>query len=447
MSCFNALANCCPTEPPPENCCLELSDIATLFPNGASLVVGGVTFTFSAGSWYKEGCCLYNTSTTSTGAAYAQQCTSDWTYQAEESVKCIVKGMKKKLVTTSFNPAEGIPDLCSLNECQEVFVATQATGHVLEKGERVVASKVVPISATLVVGKYLRTCAYGESVCTYVVGVTLTYAVYAGSVTQGYKTWTRTLDSIDSEVLTYCLDGMTLEQAQAGAYISHIEGQNDFPLCNYIDDPISNSPQEIVTITRGKLLTTWNCPLTFTDEDIDLDFCNWIALCIEPGGDQGPITVTFNRTLPPVYVAKSFYALPGYVDCCRTDVLNTFPNPKNMYEVVGPNTHNVGATYTFDPPPPGQEHLDPCFQDGLSINCVIGLSTCVNVPFGCYKPYPENTIFLSVVSCCFVMVTILSPTIDYHSTEYADYSFSYNSVTDSTPIVHTYNIPAWTLNC
>lgn len=452
MSCFNALANCCPTEPPPENCCLELSDIATLFPNGASLIVGGVTFTFPAGGWYKEGCCLYNTSTSFTGGV-SPQCTSDWTYEATETIKCNQFFQKtKRIQITSPEPPAEQPDLCQYSSCEDIFLGTTATASVLEKGERVVVSKAQPISATLVIGKYLRSCAYGQSVCTYVVGVVLSYAVSMKGEVHGYKTFNQTLDYIHPDILAACHPGVTDAEMKASFAYNFTQGSNDFPYCNYvaIDDL---TPQEIVTITRGKLLTTWNCPLTFTEEDIDLDFCNWIALCIDPKGDQGPITVTFNRTLPPVYVGINPYMVTfDFQECCTTHVIDNRYIPPFAWSVFGPATKQTGSYWTFDPPPPGQQFISNCYPEPFGSSC-IGIAACYNGPEiftgGCFLPWPtEGTIYVGPYQCCPNQTTIGSlAVIKYYSQEFSDYAFSYNSVTDSTPIVHTYNIPAWTLNC
>jgi hypothetical protein len=445
MSSFNCLADCCPPTPPAE-CCLELSDISTLFPNGASVVAGGVTFTFSPGGWYKEGCCLWNTTATLSGNGTSYQCTSDWTYQASESVKCTIQAMKKKTVTTSFDLEEGLPDLCPLNECPDIFVATQTTGSVTEKGERVVASAVKPIYATMVVGKYFRTCGYGETVCTYVVGITITYAVYSAGITQGYKTFSRTLDAVHPDILTYCMDGMTLAQAQAAHNISVIQGTNNFPLCNYIPDITTNPPQELVAVSRVKLLTNWNCPLVFDATDADPNFCNVVLFCMDGSVEQGPITITFNRTLPPIYVAKDYYAITNeeLFACCRTNILNTFPSPKVMYEIIGPDVIPIGDTWSINPPPAGQQNIDDCIE---GVNCITSLAACFVPAFGCYIPFPENTVFGLVIQCC--ANPELGPVADiqYHSRYYADPTFSYTNTTGNTPIVHTYNIPAWTLNC
>lgn len=445
MSTLNCLSDCCPTTPPPEECCIELSDLSTLFPSGVGVSVGGTSLTFSPGGWYKEGCCLRNTSI-SGGGSLGVQCTSDWTYETSETIKCIQRAKKKKTVTTSFDPTSPeLPDLCALNECPDIVIAFESTGSVMEKGERVVASKLSVLSATITVGKFLRTCEYGTSECVFVVGLTVTFSLQASGITQGYKTFTRTLDFVNADILQYCSNGATLEELAAGFNVNRTEGSNDFPLCNYIS--LDSTPGELLTVSRVKVLTNLNCPLTFTDDDDNPQFCDQPFFCLAPTTEQGPITVTFNRTLPPVYVGIEPYTYGTVVECCATAVLNTFPNPKQMWEVVGPATITIDpVSWTYDPPPPGQQHIDSCFVVGLSQDCTVGLLTCYGLFLGCWLPYPENTVFIFVIQCG-LCSSILTPTLTFYNQTFSDHSFSYTSVTDPTPITHTHNIPAWTLNC
>lgn len=450
MSCFNALANCCPPpEPPPVECCVELSDIATLFPNGATLVSGNTTFTFPGGGWYKEGCCLRNT-TYQTNGGFSRQCTSDWTYEVSESIKCTIKARKKNRVNISFDPNLPRPDLCLEGACEQTIVASSSSGAVTERGERVVTSVFVPILANITVGKYLRDCGYGTTVCTYVVGVSVTYGLYAGAKVQGYKTFTKTIDSVNSEILTYCLGGKTLAQIKAESDVSVTSGTNDFPLCNYIPNEVPpGAPDTLVTVSRVKLSTTFGCPISLTSADNNPDFCNMATtgFCMTTTQEQGPVSVTFNRTLPPVYVAKSLYATGGGLECCKVDLINTFPAQKQVYEVIGPGTHLVGMGWGYDPPPPGEQHVDSCYNDGILNFCTVETSVCFLPPFGCYIPYPDNTIFFSIIQCCEFPQIGPAATFTYHSSEQSDYTFNYSNVTGNTPIVHTYDIPSWTLNC
>jgi len=171
------------------------------------------------------------------------------------------------------------------------------------------------------------------------------------------------------------------------------------------------------------------------------------GFCTTATQEQGPVSVTFNRTLPPVYVAKSLFATGGGLECCRVDLINTFPAQKQVYEVIGPGTHLVGMGWGYDPPPPGEQHVDSCYNDGILNFCTVEPSVCFLPPFGCYIPYPDNTIFFSIIQCCEFPQIGPAATFTYHSSEQSDYTFNYSNVTGNTPIVHTYDIPSWTLNC
>lgn len=442
MSCFNSIANCCPTTPPPVDCCIELSDLSTLFPNGASLVVGSATFVFPTENWYKEGCCLSNTVSLLDTPAQ-QNCTSDWTYQASETIKCHTYYQKTKIKRVNFPEPPNFPDPCQYNECEDVLLGATTTATITERGERVVYSKVKPFSATLVVGKFPRTCEYGTTVCTYVVAIVITYAVYSAGKTQGYKTYDLTLDYYADDLNTACNENKTLEQRKAEFDIHQTCGVNDFPLCNYIDFNPPGWQPDLVTISRGKLLTNWSCPIVFNDTDKDLDFCDWAYFCADPTGEQGPITITFNRTLPPVYVGINPQLIePEWTACCHTLFIDSNHLPKRIYWVSGPNK-KPGPTYWTANIPPGGTVLTTCdsFDNSLALSHCYGFSYCYYIPQG-------NEVYSMGFSCCDDNVLVgIPPLVEYYGQTFSDHSFSYNSVTDPTPIVHTYNIPAWTLNC
>ena len=453
MSCFNALANCCPTEPPSEECCVELSDIATLFPNGATLVSGNTTFTFPAGGWYKEGCCLRNT-TYQTNGGFTRQCTSDWSYQCSESIKCHTKSTKMKRGTASFDPYPPPPstpiDYCGFASCPDIIDSISTSSSVTEKGERVVVSTFVPIWANITIGKYLRNCGYGVDVCTYHIGVSVTYGLYAGGLTQGYKTWNYDIDGINEEIFNVCTNG----QISIADYIAQFKkaltaGADNFPACNYIDNEVPpGPPNTMVTVSRVKIATSLNCPLSFTDDDNNPEVCNYLGLdefCMSATQDQGPVSVTFNRTLPPVYVAKDLVSYLGGMQCCVGETFNSFPDPRQMFQVSGPGKIRVGDTWGYNPPPEGQQHLDTEIENGFILNSPL---ICQNFGGGCYRnDYPPNTIFVGIQQCCDFPAIGMSGQYNPYSSEQSDYTFNYSNVTGNTPIVHTYDIPSWTLNC
>lgn len=451
MSCFNAIANCCPPpDPPPVECCVELSDIATLFPNGVTLVSGNTTFTFPAGGWYKEGCCLRNF-TGQTNGGFTQQCTSDWSYQCSESIKCHTKVAKNVIAFTSFDPSQlPTPDLCGINSCPTILDGTTTSSSVTEKGERVVVSTFVPIWANITIGKYLRNCGYGIDVCTYHIGVSITYGLYVGGKTQGYKTWNMEINSVNTEVLNACSPNVTPAEFIERGRISETGGADNFPLCNYIGNEIPpGAPDTMVTVSRVKIATSLNCPITLSSDDNNPEVCNYLGIdefCMSATQEQGPVSVTFNRTLPPVYVGKTFNTQGGALYCCRTRIINTFPNPDQMFESMGPGIYLSGMTWGIDDPLIGEQYLDTETNNGLFLNTPM---ICTRLAFpSCQGTFPDNTIFVFAIQCCELGIQ-LGPEALYrhHSSNQSDYLFNYSNVTGNTPIVHTYNIPSWTLNC
>ena len=438
MTCFSSISNCClppPPPPPEEECCISLSDIEDLFPSGAYLGVLGNAISISNTGWEIVGCCAFKTQAVNITPSFF--CTSDWDYIASQTLKCETTAARLKLKYVSMNFEEVT---CSLNECPDIILGARTMNSVEEKAERVVLSSLTINSVTLSIGKFLRTCTSGGTPeCVYVVGVSVTFDVGVGSYTRFYKHSTKALEYLDPGLLACCTASSvpppTFEDYQAIWAEEETVGEDDFPVCPTITPGPVGSVQQI-NISRVKILTNPTGPLTFGKDDPAPDFCDVPEFCVSPvNSSTDKVTVTFNRTLPPVYEEKSFSSSPGVERCCVNRVINTKPNPDEAYDIYGPNLWTTSGVSSLLPPSPGTSHLSSpfifaCFTFGTS--CICGIPDGVSWQWG-------------FQCCAYPTLPIIWPNYEAAGeTKYSN-SFSYVANTDNTPIVHEHPIGPWTL--
>lgn len=441
MTCFNNIANCCPPPEPPEGCCISIEELETAFPDGVSLSIAGNTINFNMANWEINGCCAYNDAFIE--AAPTRQCTSDWSYNAQEVTKCEETAAKKKVKYMSFPP--GTVDLCAQGECPDIILASRTSNSMQEKAERVVVSELDYFSVTLVVGKFARVCDGGDPECVYVIGVSVQLILRAGGLTKVYRRYEGVLEYVDPDLVACCgnmsIPPVTVQSLKDAWYNLVVSGTDEFPFCNYLPEPPGIAQVGgLIEMSRVKVVTALTSPLTFSKDDPAPQFCNYPSFCLGNNNNAlEKITVTFNRTQPPVYAARSYTRGPaGGPYCCFSRVINTFPTPDEAYDIAGPGLRNTLGTHNTVPPSPGTFHL---VRPGSASECFnsVGLGSCLCA-------LPPGTVFSGMAGCC-EFPTFPAAQPDYLLDGYTKYvdSFSYNAVTGNDPIIHEYPVGSWTL--
>ena len=388
--------------------------------------------------WTLAGCCAYKTVAPS--LPVQKNCTQDWIYNSSEKTKCenTAAKLKTKAISVEFGQVS-----CGLNECPEIILAARTSTSIQEKAERVVTSEFKILQVTVSVGKFSRTCGSGGTPqCVYVIGVSVYAEVYAGGATQKYKRAVNELEYLDADLVACCniwsVPPPSVDDLKAQWYQEEVTGVDEFPLCNYLPEGTSGGLVQVIDMSRVKVVTSLNSPITFHQDDPAPDFCDYDSFCLSPNNSTlDKITVTFNRTLPPVYESKSFTAFPGNEKCCVSRVINSFYNPPEAYDIYGPNLWTTSGGYTLNPPSPGKQQL----SSNLLANCypIIGLGSCM-------CGIPGGVGWRTGFQCCpYPTLPVIWPNYEADGEFKFTDSFSYNSVTGNDPIIHEYSIGSWTL--
>ena len=438
MSCFNSIANCCPPEPPPEDCCITPAQIASLFPSGLTVGIAGTTVLIPNTGWeVSTQCCAVKTVFPT--IASIKNCTSDWSYTSSEKTKCESSAAKLRTNYVSVDPDE---ITCDMNQCPEIILAARTSTLIQEKAERVVTSEFKILSITVSVGKFSRLCgSSGTPVCVYAVGISVYIEVDGGGVIRKYKRAVNELEYLDADLVACCnvwsMPPPTVADLKAQWYKEEVTGVDQFPLCNSLPED-SVQLLQTLNISRTKVMTSLTSPLTFSKDDPAPEFCDRDTFCLPPtNSGLSKVTVTFNRTLPPAYEIKTFSTALGNEKCCVSRVITDVPTPPEAYDIYGPNLWTTSGRYYVNNPSPGKEHL----TSNLPPNCypILGLGSCM-------CGIPDGVGWKAGLQCCpYPTLPVIWPNYESDGEFKFTDNFSYNSVTGINPIIHEYPIGSWTL--